>query len=221
MHRATQKPGKQRAEDMTQTSDDLIALPARLAAKLAANVSLGRLQTWYRKGQVLQPASVGRDDRPLYRFEDLVELLVANEILGRGVHPRHLFAFLETLDNVDRPLSTLKWAVGKGEVFAADQNNAWVGSRRPNQTVAIEIIEPEEIRATLRTQLTERQATPGDIERRHGTLGNKLVFAGTRTPVAAVQAYLKRGYEPDRILKSFPHLSEEDISVAAELLQTA
>ena len=50
--------------------------------------------------------------------------------------------------------------------------------------------------------------------RRRGVLGSKAVFAGTRVPVAAVEAYLERGLPDERILEAFPELTREDVEAA-------
>jgi uncharacterized protein (DUF433 family) len=47
-------------------------------------------------------------------------------------------------------------------------------------------------------------------------LGSKAVFAGTREPVAAVEAYLERGLPDERILEAFPELTREDVEAARQ-----
>ena len=46
-------------------------------------------------------------------------------------------------------------------------------------------------------------------------------FAGTRVPVAAVQDYLRHGYEAQAILEAFPDLDAADVDEAGRLLAAA
>jgi len=44
----------------------------------------------------------------------------------------------------------------------------------------------------------------GHVERRRCCSTAKAVFAGTRVPVTAVEAYFERGLPDERILEAFP-----------------
>jgi uncharacterized protein (DUF433 family) len=54
----------------------------------------------------------------------------------------------------------------------------------------------------------------GLVERARGRLGANEVFAGTRTPVAAVRAYLERGFSAADVLKEHPDLAPADVETA-------
>ena len=86
------------------------------------------------------------------------------------------------------------------------------------QGALVETIDLQEIRASLRSAATAR--TPSDegrIEKRPGAVGNKAVFAGTRTPVDSVLVYLRRSIPDSEVLEAFPHLTEADLAAARRL----
>lgn len=51
----------------------------------------------------------------------------------------------------------------------------------------------------------------GKVERRRGTLGNKLLLAGTRVPVETIQRYLAAGRSTDDVVEAFPTLTVSDV----------
>lgn len=61
----------------------------------------------------------------------------------------------------------------------------------------------------------ERDPTSiGKIEQKRTVASNQLVIAGTRIPVANVQAFAAAGYTIEKIKAEYPTLTEEDISAA-------
>ncbi len=214
--------------DVAAVDDDLVGVPARVAARLAG-VTERRLRSWEAVNLVspdvrreLSPRNVVR----LYGFPQLVELLVVRELEERhSLHIRHIKRVVEAVRSAEfpRPLRQLRWAISGDEVFVQYPDGTWVGDRKPAQTVMREVLNLEQIRAEVRRRLgrTRPQEARGRIERRRGVQGSKPVFEGTRTPVAAVHAYLRRGASEDDILAAFPHLTRADIRAARELLDVA
>lgn len=202
--------------------ENRVLVPQRIAAALAPGLSVERLHRWSTSAGLVHPVRSDHGGQ-LFRFDDLVEMLVASEIIDYGVHPRRLISFVRALqkDGIERPLASMRWAVSAGEPFACHADGEWVGSRAPMQTVAIELVDPDEIRARLRDRLEERRGIPGEIESRRGSHAGRPMFAGTRTPVDAVHSYLRRGRPREEILAAFPHLTDADIERAEELLKTA
>lgn len=84
--------------------------------------------------------------------------------------------------------------------------------------VISQVLDLEQIRATARRAAKERAGVPGEVEARRATLGSKPVFAGTRIPVAAVQAYLQRGVSDEEIFEAYPLLEPADIETARRMM---
>jgi uncharacterized protein (DUF433 family) len=213
--------------DEQASRDELVGVPARSAARIAS-VSLRRLQHWEQNGLV-QP-SVRRDLSKrnvvrIYAFDQLVELLVVRELEDRKMHVRHIRAVVEKVRGPEysRPLSQLRWAVGAGKIYFQHSDGTWGGEERRGQTVMEDMLDLDRIRAAVREGVRKIRAnnSAGQIEKRRGVVGSKPVFEGTRTPVAAVQVYLRRGIAPNDILKAFPHLSLADVQAAQERLGAA
>jgi uncharacterized protein (DUF433 family) len=202
----------------TNVREELVGMSAERAAALTG-ISTRRLKSWHQIGLVsprvdaqLSPRTVVR----LYGFDQLVELLVAHDIVQRGHSVRQVRSFVDVLRaDHPKPLRQLRWAVEGDELFVQFPDGTWYGDRRPTQSVLAETIDLDEVRARVHEGLV-RPGRPGDVERRRGAMGGKPVFAGTRTPVAAVRTYLARGASDREILEAFPHLTKADIQTARD-----
>lgn len=206
--------------------DELLALPARATARMAA-ISERRLRGWEDRGLV-QP-SVRRELSPrntvrLYAFQDLLEVLIVRELLDHGAHPRTIGRLVNHLRGYySRPLTQVRWAVDAGHVYVQHYDGTWVGDRAPSQIVLWQVLELEPLRARIRDTVGRGRMSEdeGEIVQRRRVMGSKPVFAGTRVPVEAVQIYLRRGIGDARILEAFPQLTEADVSAARDAMSVA
>jgi DNA-binding transcriptional MerR regulator len=211
--------------------DELIGVPATTAAKVA-RVSMQRLHRWEERGLV-RP-SVRRDLSKrnvvrIYAFPQLVELFVVRDLEDRGLHIRHIGAVVDGVRSPQflAPLRELRWAIAGGkrkEVLLGYPDGTWSsGERKRDQIVMEGILDLDHIRASVREAVkrTRDAVDEGRAVKRRGVMGSKPVFAGTRTPVSSVQAFVKRGYDNDRILRAYPHLSLADVEYARQELGAA
>jgi DNA-binding transcriptional MerR regulator len=89
----------------------------------------------------------------LYRFDDLIELLVvATMRRSRGVTLQQVRRVVEHLRGRGylAPLRELRYAVAGGEVFFQDEHGNWAGGRAPDQLVEHRVLPLEDIRARIR-----------------------------------------------------------------------
>lgn len=200
-----------------EQGDDVIGVTARRAAKIL-NLSLKQLDGWERNGLVRPQMhrQHGGVHVRTYGLGELVELSVVKQLQDRGISISRIRRVVDALHKqAPHPLRQLHWGVEGRDMYVQFDDGGWVGGRRPHQGVIIQTIDLEELRTVARRRATQRdEENVGRIEQRANTLGRKKVFAGTRTPVDAIQAYLDRGAGVAEILKAFPHLSSEDIEAA-------
>jgi len=197
--------------------DDLIGVTVERAASIIG-VSVQKLATWERIGLV-EPsvrAKVAARHVRIYGLSELVELRIVDELIKRGQPVRLVRRIVEAhrSSTIPHPLRELRWATDAGMVFVGFEDESWVGGRHPRQGVIPEVIDLDEIRSSTRDAALRRMGIPGAVEKRHGVLGRKSVFEGTRTPVDAVAAYYRRGFSDAEVLEAFPHLTADDLLVA-------
>lgn len=201
--------------------DELIGVTTEQAAHVTGS-TVRQLAAWQRSGLVVPHRSVqvGQRTVRVYRLNDLVEISIVKELEARGCTLRQIRRLVDAYESVDtpRPLRHLVWATDAGKIYVQFPDGSWFGGRVPNQGVISEVLDLERIRATVRERALTRPGEPGQIERRDRTMGRKMVFAGTRTPVDAVHAYMRRGIPDREILEAFPHLDVADLDAARELL---
>lgn len=206
-------------------NDDLIGVPLRVAATVVG-VQPERLRNWERVGLVVPKLmqTSGRRRYVAYSLEDLVQASVVRELEERQIHIRVIRRVVEAArtKTTPEPLSQLRWGTDAAHVYVGYGDDLWVDGLEPGQLVIVEVINLEEIRAEARRKVRTRpDELRGVIEVRRNVQSSKPVFAGTRTPVDAVVAYLRRDLPDGRILAAFPHLSAEDIDAARAHLVTA
>lgn len=209
-----------------EVTDEQVAVSERHAARLAG-FSVRRLRAWADRGLVrpsIQRQLSERNTLRLYAFGDLVELLVGAALLDAGRSARQVMRVVEHLRGRDyrAPLRELRFAVSGEQIYFQHPDGSWEGDRVPDQVVLWEVLDLEAIKARIRQSIRpQREQLTGRIERRRGVVGHKPVFAGTRIPVAAVEAYLQRGLSDERILEAFPELRLEDIEAARRSRESA
>lgn len=206
--------------------DSLIGVSAARAARIAG-ISLSQLSGWEQNGLVLPRVHRELGSRihvRLYTLDELVELQVAGELARRGIPTKKIRQVVEAHRAAagGHPLRTLRWAVDGRQVYVSFQGDDWWGGRHPRQGVIVETINLEELRDRGRREARARdRGVLGMFEKRTRTMGGKRVIAGTRTPVEAVAAYIRRGRTDDDILEAFPHLERRDIEAVRTELQSA
>lgn len=203
---------------MMDGEDELIGASRSTAARVIG-ISERRLAAWNSRGLVFPSVTAAIGSKSVWSFslEDLVQGRVVKELEDRGFHVRHIRGVVEAVRSSvhPKPLVSLKWGVSGPEVFVGYPDGSWVGDRKPNQGVMVEVLNLEEIRSDARKLVRQRPpGSVGRIEQTRGKLGSKAVFAGTRVPVATVISYLERGASDDRILAGFPSLERADVEYA-------
>jgi uncharacterized protein (DUF433 family) len=207
--------------DADDNFDDVIGVPIRVAARVIG-VPEQRLRRWDHIGLVVPRVArvVGRRRYLSYSLEDLVQGCVVRELEERDIHVRVVRRVVEAArtKTTPEPLSQLTWATDGQHVYVGYEDGSWVDGHAPGQTVIVEVIDLDEVRAEARRRVRTRPAEQhGVIETRRNVQSSRPVFAGTRTPVDAVLAYLRRDLPDERILAAFPHLTVEDIDAARQL----
>jgi uncharacterized protein (DUF433 family) len=216
-----------RRREPTSDNDDVIGVPLKVAASVIG-VPEERLRRW-ETSRLLVPRLMGEGSRRRYvsySLDELVQGRVIRVLEERGNHIRHIRRVVELYRDRDtpRPLSQLQWATDRdgAHIYVSFSDGVWSDDVHPHQLVMKDVIDLDLIRSQARAKVRERaKADRGRIERRRGVHSSEPVFAGTRTPVAAVESYLRRGHSDQRILAAFPHLTRGDIAAARKQLETA
>lgn len=102
----------------------------------------------------------------------------------------------------------------KKVLYFQHPDGTWEGGLRPDQLVEHRMLALEPLRRRIADQVRRQPTHAGRVEKRHGTLGSKLVFAGTRIPVDTVTEYLDTGRSVDEVLQAFPDLTHDDVDAA-------
>lgn len=162
----------------------------------------------------------------LWGFQELVELLVVVRLKERGASLqsiRKLVNHIRSQQAAERPLSEITFGVDRetDELYWTDERGHTSSAKRPAELVLSEVLDLEEVRHEIRTARTRGRSEVGKLSRRRGLLGQQPVFAGTRTPVAALRPYFERDYPDERILAAFPHLDPLDVEVARSTFSDA
>ena len=204
---------------MAQAMEDTLAVSDKRAAKLAG-VSMRQLRYWEQIGLVVPSVKEQispRNTVRLYSFQDLLELVVAAELRHRpGIslqHIRRLVAYLRNRE-FDAPLRELKFATRGQEIYVQYPDGSWSGDPSPDQLIYRQAIALDEVGAKIDTVNDRDPEAAGKVISRRSVHRSKLIFAGTRIPVATVQRYLQAGYDTKAIIREYPSLTVADIETA-------
>jgi DNA-binding transcriptional MerR regulator len=215
-------PTDQEGQALVATADanDLLALPAERAAKLAG-VSLRQLRYWDETGLAVPSIKRQLDARTtvrLYAFPDLVELLAVAAMRRQGISLQHVRRVIDHLrtGGYGAPLRELRFAIHRDEVFFQHPDGSWEGDHVPGQIVLAHVIPLEEIATHIRRAAQREVQAAGQVARRHKVMGRQPVFEGTRIPLATVVGYLDRGYTTEQIIEAFPALTPADVQTARQ-----
>lgn len=199
-------------------------LEAMVSAEQAAELAgLSRQRLWYWERTRLITPTIRREISRrnivrLYALDALTELLVAAELRkSPGITLQHMRRMLRYFRReYKHPLRELRFAVERGEIFIQHPDGSWVGSRYPVQTVEPQVLSLEPIRQKAREFVrADRSAEDfGRVVRHKRVMGSKPVFKGTRVPVAVVLDFFAAGRSPGDVMRSYPSLTEEDLSKA-------
>lgn len=197
---------------------DQVVIRAFTAPQVMALTGLTkrRLQYWE---QLVQPSLANRRVRGahrLYNFRDLVELQVAGDLRRQGIPLQTIRRVVRHLEQLDyrHPLAEISFWSHAGELFFSEAET-WRAGRRPEQVRMTFTVPMPQIVESLEGKIRALdERTPGRVEKRRGTLGSKLVIAGTRIPVASIRRLYEDGLVPEEILKEYPDLTLADVQAA-------
>jgi DNA-binding transcriptional MerR regulator len=203
--------------------DELIGVPFFTAVRVIG-VADSHLRRWNRVGLVIpsQVDVIGIRRYWTYALEDLVQGRVVKQLEERDCHINTVRRVVEAMRSSTsrEPLPSVRWASGPGGVvYVGFPDGRWVNGLEPAAGVVTEVVDLEEIRSDARGAIRRPPESAGRTQRRRAVLANKELFEGTRIPVSAVLAYLRRSLPDDRILQAFPDLRQADIDLARERLR--
>ncbi|HKE52322.1 MAG TPA: DUF433 domain-containing protein [Actinomycetes bacterium] len=195
-------------------------VPEKQAAAIA-KITRRKLCYWHEVGLVKPSVShrLGRKIVRLYTLDEVLQLRIAGWLRDT--------ASLQEIRKIVRrqgvayrsPLSTLGFARDDdGRIYVQHPDGTWETNEPRGQMVIEMAIPLDRFRADINTATARPARLHGRIEKRRGVLASKPVFAGTRVPVATVQAFLHRGYTTDEILREYPSLTAEDVDAARDRL---
>jgi DNA-binding transcriptional MerR regulator len=177
-----------------------------------------QLQYWDEEG-FLSPSlrrGGGKGRRRLYTFRDLVSLRVVAQLRQAGISLQLIRRVVDHLRDLDyeHPLTEIRfWAVD-GELYFREAQTLRSG-RRPAQSIISGTVPLAAIVEELEADIVKlERREPGKLEKRRGTLGSKLLIAGTRIPVASVQRLRDDGADEAEILTLYPDLTPADVRAA-------
>jgi uncharacterized protein (DUF433 family) len=202
---------------MPDSIGPLLAVPDKQAAKLA-HISVRQLHYWDQTGLIVPSVKrkiSQRNTVRLYNFQDMLNLLVAAQLRNR-VSLQHIRRVVEQLNQRGfvEPLRELHFATHGPNVFFQYPDGSWSGDPNPDQVIFHQVIELDSLREKIPTVTERDPASAGRLVRRHGVMGSKPIFAGTRIPVETVQRYLDAGCDTEAILAEYPSLTPADVEAA-------
>lgn len=199
--------------DMDQSLDEERLAFTRGRVSRLAGIDVEKLDYWDKThlvGVAHRAHLSERNEVRLYGFADLLEVLIISELVRRGVSKRYVRDIVRHVRDLDYRMGELRWAIAGSRVHFQAPDGEWEDGER-SQFVAAEVLDLDELRNRIRRSTEREDGTEGRIEKRRGALGSKPLVAGTRVPVATIEHYLREGFDTDRILASFPILSELDV----------
>ncbi|MEC9346865.1 MAG: DUF433 domain-containing protein [Pseudomonadota bacterium] len=154
----------------------------------------------------------------IYTFRDLVCLRVLRQLRDDGGVPlQHLRDVKSRLAHMgdDVWAATELYVLKRRVHFRNPESKKLEDILNGQGVLAIPLkVVSEDMTQKVRSLWTRPKNATGKIERQRGVAGRAAVFAGTRIPVSAVQAFADEGYNVEQIRAEYPSLSEEDIKAA-------
>ncbi len=199
----------------------LIAATRKQAARLAG-IRPERVDYWVRT-QIVTPSidttAGGRRRVQLFRFHELMSLLVASRLRSRGISLQHVREIVQRLQErgYASPLAQFTFATEGHHLYFQDEHGVWESGHLAGQALISDSIDLASLRASVAGALARPRDAGGKVERRRGVMGSKRVFMGTRVPLETVRRYLAAGKTEDDVLAAFPSLTPGDVEIARQI----
>ena len=183
-----------------------------------------RQLTYWASTDLIQPTVDRRltPQRPvrLYAWDDVLSLLIIAELRRRKLSPQYVRQIVQHIRRAGFNMAQVEFAVAGSRVHFRAPEGVWEDADRP-QPVLSQVLDLEPLKTQLRDSVTRRASEVGRTERRRGAMGSKLLIAGTRIPVSAVQRFLERGVGVAEILEAYPSLERRDVEGIRDQPMTA
>ncbi len=188
------------------------------------DLSRRQLEYWDRT-DVISPSIAtyeGRGNQRLYSFRDLIKLKVGAELRKRHMRPSRIKATIEALEQrgFTDPLVTIRWVVepdGNEVLYVNPAVERPMSARDVDQVAEPMNLPLKDIKTGLEATIAEHMARPtGHVTSIRNLQGSAPVIAGTRIPTEKIAGLAQRGWDGQRILAAFPHLTPKDIEAAIE-----
>lgn len=205
-------------------ADNLIAAFSEEQTERLTGVSKSQLRYWDRTG-FYGPTYAEKNRRiafsRVYSFKDIVALRVLNVLRNQCDVP------LQHLRDVSKRLGHLnsdpdRWIETK--LYPLNRRVVWYekGSEVPQEVASgqyvVAVVLNDVVQATkeaVKNLHTSRdRSNIGSVEKSKYVVHNAPVLAGTRITVGAIKRFHEAGYSVEQILKEYPDLTAQDISVA-------
>lgn len=200
------------------SSEQLVMLTRARVAQLG-KVSERRLTYWETTGllktTVEESLTGGRKVR-LYDFQDSMTALVLAALRER-VSLQHVRQIVAHLRELHFGVTEVVFAIAGNRVHFQLPDGTWGDFVDPGQIVLHEVLDLTPLRAAVLGAGDRDEQKAGKIESRRGVLGSKPVFAGTRIPIKAVQAYISSGKSDAEIIEAYPLLTPSDVEAVRAL----
>lgn len=211
---------------MKSETNVLSAFSVDHAARVTG-LSKSRLTRWDKLG-FFPPEHLDEDDKGnpysrVYSFRDLVGLrtLAVLTTIYRVPLREIRKAASELSKRSDRPWAEIPLAVLKGKVVfdldasPRDADGQFAGKHVPLPAIAEEV-------TNLSQLLRKRDKSQiGHTERHRFVAHNAEVIAGTRIPVAAIESFIRAGYDDQGILQEYPSLELADVASIRQNMKVA
>lgn len=183
-----------------------------------------RQLTYWASTNLIQPTVDRRltPQRPvrLYAWEDVLSLLVIAELRRQKMSLQYIRQIVQHVRRVGFSMAQVEFAIAGSRVHFRAPDGDWEDADRP-QPVLSQVLDLEPLKAQLRASAKRGASEVGRTERRRGAMGSKLLVAGTRVPVSAIQRFLERGVDVAEILEAYPSLERRDIEIIRDQSMTA
>lgn len=209
------------------SGDEIIGAFGETEAVRLTGLTVGQLRAWDRSG-LLRPSYASANHAlpysRVYSFRDIVSLRVLASLrLEHRVSVQHLRKVSERLAHLgeERWTATTLYVLGRRVVFddpkTQDRQEVVSGQRVFDIPLRVAI---RSTREAIRALNDRRRQAIGHVVSERFVMNNRPVFEGTRIPVSAVIAYLRRGAKVADILREFPELQEGDVDEARLRMST-
>ncbi len=203
------------------TAGTIIAAFSEDDVERLTGITIHQLRYWDRTG-FFAPSLANENRRAsfsrVYTFRDVVCLKVLNTIRNELKVPlQHLRDAKDKLSHLgdDVWAKTILYILNRRVVVynpATDRKEDAVSGQGVLQ-IPIAVVSGG-VEQAVNAMRARDASTIGKIVKKHGTVANKAVIAGTRIPVKSIQAFEKAGYSIDQIREQYPVLTAEDIRSA-------